>query len=194
VSSGFAAREHRPSPLVFSTSVASTSKVTSSTLDDSAHFSTGIPASNAQLDPPLGTSMSSHQGSSSGGVQMYLKRHVRRRLAHARENCDKEPKNIINSITAYVEERIQDMDYNDLGSAIAPSETGSDDGGTEADLDIPTSKHFTHRAFTRFQLPPTVLVIIAATAIFAFPEISLNLFSIGQHYRNSISFYCKLEP
>ena len=139
------------SPLVLPTSVASTSKVTTSTLDDSTPASTGTPASNPQLDPPpLGASTSSRhgQGSSSsaaGNDQMYIKRHIRRRLAHAKENCDKELKNIINSITAYVEERIQDMDYDDLGSAIAPSETGSDDGGTEADLDIPTSKHSRHR-------------------------------------------------
>jgi hypothetical protein len=84
---------------------------------------TGTPASNAQLDSPLDGS----KGSSSGDVQMYIKRYVRRRFAHAKENCDEELKNIINSITAYVEERIQVMDYDDLGSAIVPSETGSDD-------------------------------------------------------------------
>jgi hypothetical protein len=67
---------------------------------------------------------------------MCIKRHVRRRLAHAKEDCNKELKNIVNSITAYVkvEERTQDMEYDGLGSAIAPSETGSDDGRTEANL------------------------------------------------------------
>jgi hypothetical protein len=137
VSSGFVARDRRLSPLVLPTSVASTSEVTSSTLDDSAHVSTGTPASNAQLNPPLGAS----KGSSSGDVQMYIKRHVRRRLAHARENCDEELKNIINSIMAYVEERIQDMDYDDLGSAIAPSETGSDDVGSREAVDIVRAIH-----------------------------------------------------
>lgn len=89
--------------------------------------------------------------------QMYIKRHVRRRLAHAKENCDKELKNIIHSITAYVEERIQqDLDYDDLGSAIAPSDAGSDDGGDDADLDIPNSttsmmnRHHRHRMFFIF--------------------------------------------
>lgn len=82
---------------------------------------------------------------------MYIKRHVRRRLAHAKEACDKELKNIINSITAYVEERIQDADYDnmhdDLGSAIAHSDAdaGSDDGADDADLDIPVPRHARHR-------------------------------------------------
>lgn len=80
-----------------------------------------------------------------GSGQMYIKRHVRRRLQHAKESCDKELKNIIHSITAYVEERLQDNDYDEMGSAIAASDAGSDDGGDDADLDIPTTKHSRHR-------------------------------------------------
>jgi hypothetical protein len=183
------------SPLVLPTSVASTSKVTRSTLDDSAPISTGTPASNAQLDPPpLGASTSSRQGSSSSSGnndQMYIKRHVRRRLAHAKENCDKELKNIINSITAYVEERIQDMDYDDLGSAIAPSETGSDDGGTEADLDIPTSKHSRHRTSTRSTSSHCFRCNNSLRHFCPFPKFRSLL---EQQHRNGISFYCKLEP
>jgi serine/threonine-protein kinase RIM15 len=79
---------------------------------------------------------------------MYIKRHVRRRLAHAKESCDKELNNIIDSITAFVEERLQDDDDLDYGSVIAASETASEDGGDEADLDIPRSpRHSRHREF-----------------------------------------------
>lgn len=79
---------------------------------------------------------------------MYIKRHVRRRLAHAKESCDKELTSIIDSITAYVEERLQEEDDLDYASAIAPSETDNEDGGNETDLDIPltsTSRHSRHR-------------------------------------------------
>ncbi|KAF8311179.1 hypothetical protein DL93DRAFT_2061386 [Clavulina sp. PMI_390] len=83
-----------------------------------------------------------------GDDQTYIKRHVRRRLGHAKETCDKELKNIIHSITAYVEERIQQdlVDYDDLASAVAPSEAGSDDGGDEADLDVPSTSAAAYRS------------------------------------------------
>ena len=179
------------SPLVLPTCVASAPKVASSALDDAAPPSAGA---SAQPDPSL-SSTSSRHGISTGNDQMYIKRHVRRRLANAKENCDKELKNIINSITIYVEERLQEMDCDELGSTIAPSETGSDDGGTEADLDIPTSKHSRHRAFTSSTLSNDFFVITATPSLCFprnFPSFDFA-FCIGQH-RNCVSFYRELEP
>src|SRR5258707_15386680 len=69
------------------------------------------------------------------GNQLYIKRHVRRRLGHAKESCDKELKKVVQSITTYVEERIQEVDYDDIPLTIMPSDTASEDGGDEADIE-----------------------------------------------------------
>lgn len=124
-------------------------------LPNSAHSSGSGTPLDAPQPPPIQSLPSSAsdlvapslQTNTAGSGQMYIKRHVRRRLQHAKESCDKELKNIVHSITAYVEERIQDNDYDELGSAIAASDAGSDDGGDDADLDIPATRHARHCTF-----------------------------------------------
>ena len=88
------------------------------------------------------------------GNQMYIKRHVRRRLGHAKESCDKELKKVINSITSYVEERIQEPDYDDLPSHVLPSDTASEDGGDEADVDVSVSSR--HSRYRESPIVPTI--------------------------------------
>ena len=99
--------------------------------------------SSASVTPPIAPTTAP---TPVAGNQLYIKRHVRRRLGHAKESCDKELKKVVQSITTYVEERIQEADYDDIPLTVMPSDTASEDGGDEADIEVPvTTRHIRHR-------------------------------------------------
>jgi hypothetical protein len=104
----------------------------------------------------------------------FIKRHVRRRLANAKETCDKDLRKVMHSITTYVEDKLREsaiefdlddsphlVEHYHRHSQFFQQDDGSDDGGDEADREYlgpqDPGQHSRHGAYHQNFFPSSQL-------------------------------------